>query len=510
MAVQNPLYLEASSADYKEALEEKKPRSWLKSISAFANTFGGRLIFGVQNEPRAVVGLSDPQHVISKLSELIQSRIDPAPHYRAYEMKIEGKSCVVCEVQNGPAYPYYYAADGVHVAYLRHGDQSVEATSRELNELILKGMNQTFDALPSTYNLGDVSFTLLAATFKQRTKEEFDLSKDLFSTGLITEGGQITNGGLLLCDQGVLRQSRIFCTRWKGNYKGNVNEDALHDKEFESASLITLLQNAEDFVRVNMKNPWSIRGMVREERSDYPYKAVREVLVNALIHRDYQILGSEIHVDIFDNRMEISSPGGMINGKRIQDMNLHHIPSMRRNQVISDVFARLDFMERRGSGIDRILNSYLEVTQKPDFYSDTDFFLVTLPNRSIAVPAQLTLEDMDFSEENFATSPRNFATFPENFATSPENFASQQYKKLQDMERKKFQDSLKPLPLNKKTKSRVEALFYRYGYEYSFHSNNAADVFGIKQSAATYILRKLREADIIQSPQYGLYQFKRK
>ena len=250
--------------------------------------------------------------------------------------------------------------------------------------------------------------------------------------------------------------------------------------------------------------------MVREERSDYPYKAVREVLVNALIHRDYQILGSEIHVDIFDNRMEISSPGGMINGKRIQDMNLHHIPSMRRNQVISDVFARLDFMERRGSGIDRILNSYLEVTQKPDFYSDTDFFLVTLPNRSIAVPAQLTLEDMDFSEENFATSPRNFATFPENFATSPENFASQQYKKLQDMERKKFQDSLKPLPLNKKTKSRVEALFYRYGYEYSFHSNNAADVFGIKQSAATYILRKLREADIIQSPQYGLYQFKRK
>ena len=82
--------------------------------------------------------------------------------------------------------------------------------------------------------------------------------------------------------------------------------------------------------------------MTREERSDYPYKAVREVLVNALIHRDYQVLGSEIHIEMFDDRMEISSPGGMANGRRIQDMDLRHFSSMRRNQVISDVFSRLN------------------------------------------------------------------------------------------------------------------------------------------------------------------------
>ena len=146
------------------------------------------------------------------------------------------------EVQNGPAYPYYYAADGVRVAYVRHGDQSVEATARELNELILKGMNQTFDALPSPYRVGDVSFTLLAATFKNLRHEEFDLAKELPSAGLVTLDGQVTNGGLLLCDQGVLRQSRVFCTRWKGNCKGNIDEDALDDKEFQGASLITTLR----------------------------------------------------------------------------------------------------------------------------------------------------------------------------------------------------------------------------------------------------------------------------
>ena len=186
MTSQNILYIEASKADYKEQLEEKKPRSWLKSVSAFANTHGGHLIFGVKNEPRTVAGLADPQAVIGKATELIKARIDPAPRYMVRVVEIEGKVCVDLEVQNGPAYPYYYAADGVRVAYVRHGDQSVEATARELNELILKGMNQTFDALPSPYRVGDVSFTLLAATFKNLRHEEFDLAKELPSAGLVT------------------------------------------------------------------------------------------------------------------------------------------------------------------------------------------------------------------------------------------------------------------------------------------------------------------------------------
>lgn len=84
-------------------------------------------------------------------------------------------------------------------------------------------MNKTFDALPSPYHMGDVSFTLLAATFKNALKEDFQPDKDLFSTTLVTEDGQVTNGGLLLCDQGVLSQSRIFCTRWKGTHKGNID-----------------------------------------------------------------------------------------------------------------------------------------------------------------------------------------------------------------------------------------------------------------------------------------------
>ena len=113
-------------------------------------------------------------------------------------------------------------------------------------------------------------------------------------------------------------------------------------------------------------------------------------------------------MEVFDDRLEITSPGGMMNGRRVQDMDIRHIPSMRRNQVISDVFSRLGFMERRGSGIDRILNSYVEVAQKPTFYSDSDFFIVTLPNRSVATPAQISMESVEAQPAKVSTSSKKW------------------------------------------------------------------------------------------------------
>ena len=153
----NDLLLEGSSVDYKEALETKKPRSWLKSISAFANSFGGHIVFGVRDNPREVCGLDNPQEVISKITELIKARIDPTPRYQLHAFAEDDKICIDLEIQNGPAYPYYYRFEGVCVAYIRNGDQSEEVSRQQLSALILKGMNKTFDALPSPYHMGDVS-----------------------------------------------------------------------------------------------------------------------------------------------------------------------------------------------------------------------------------------------------------------------------------------------------------------------------------------------------------------
>ncbi len=118
---------------------------------------------------------------------------------------------------------------------------------------------------------------------------------------------------------------------------------------------------------------------------DYPERAVEEGIVNALIHRDYLVVGSEVHIDIFEYRLEIYSPGGMVDGINVQDRDIMQIPSQRRNPIIADMFSRLHFMERRGSGIKKIIKEY-EAQYKysddmhPEFISENGGFFLTLKN----------------------------------------------------------------------------------------------------------------------------------
>lgn len=499
--------IEATHLDYKVSLETEKPKSWLKSVVAFANTKGGHILFGVTNNDHNPIGLDDAQGTASKISELLTSRVEPPVRYTLtpFNSKIEGRLCIDLEVANGPHYPYYYVHEKTREIYVRRGDRSEIATVVEQNNLILKGMNKTYDSLPSSYDLSDVSFTLLAATFKKETGDDFVLAKDLVSMGFVTEEGKVTNAGLLLCDQGYLKQSKVVCTRWKGTEKGSVEGDALDDEEFTGVSLITLLSNVEAFIRTNSKNPWSIRGMRREEKSDYPFKAVREVLVNALIHRDYQSIGSEVHVDMYDDRMEISSPGGMISGSRIQDLDLKRVPSMRRNEIISDIFGRLHYMERRGSGIRRILNSYIDYTEQPEFYSDEYFFIVTLPNRSEARSAQMELElvfenaTMQQSSEETQLPSEKTQQSLEETQLSVEEKEKEELKKWMKCRAEKI--------FNEKTFEKLLVLLEKYGSEYYFNRRTIANAFGITENAASRIIRKAVDCGIMRKEKKGVYYF---
>ena len=178
--------------------------------------------------------------------------------------------------------------------------------------------------------------------------------------------------------------SRIFCTRWNGLEKGSIFDDALDDKEFEG-NLIYLLQNGSDFIRNNSKVRFAKKAQYRVDKPDYADRAVTEALVNALIHRDYIVRGSEIHIDMYDDRLEIQSPGGMFEGKPIQDCNINTVGSVRRNPVIADLFHRMKFMERRGSGLRKIVSEteklpgYTEEL-RPEFHSSGTDFRVVLKN----------------------------------------------------------------------------------------------------------------------------------
>ena len=233
------------------------------------------------------------------------------------------------------------------------------------------------------YDFDNMSFTKLKSVYKQRTGSTFE-DTDYESFGLIDEKGNLTNAGALLADESPVRHSRLFCTRWNGLTKASGIMDALDDKEY-TGSLVTLLQAGTDFVRNNSKKAWRKVGDGRIEMPDYPDRAVLEGVVNALIHRNYMEIGSEVHIDMFDDRIEIYSPGGMVSGISLEGKNLLKIPSKRRNPILADIFSRLKYMERRGSGFKKILADYegqveFDETKMPVFDADNDDFTLTLYN----------------------------------------------------------------------------------------------------------------------------------
>ena len=377
------LIAEATEYEFKVAVEVTKPRSWLKTVSAFANGIGGSIYFGVSDDGVAV-GLEDPQQAVARISEIIKVRIEPAIKDIVVEaLIIDGHEILRVKIPNGANTPYYYMGDGNKVAYYRIGNESAPAPIAVLNELLMKGLNQSFDALETRYRFSDYSYTLFAATYKQKTNNGVDKPKDYQSFNMVSTNGMLTFVGALFADQCPIYQSRVFCTRWNGLKKGGLYVDALDSDEYQG-NAISLLADALKFVRHNSSIKWKKTGSGRIEMPDYPSEAVHEALVNALVHRDYMIQGSEIHVDMYDDRLEIVSPGGMADGNLIQDLDIDDVASIRRNPIICDIFSRLKLMERRGSGLRKMVDQYPEDTV-PSFRSTAQTFVAALPNLGFCV-----------------------------------------------------------------------------------------------------------------------------
>ena len=261
------------------------------------------------------------------------------------------------------------------------------------------------------------------ATYLEWTGLRFEPS-DYVSFGLIDKNGFLTNAGKLMTDQHTVYNSRMFCTRWNGLEKGSIFDDALDDKEYEG-NLIYLLKSGSEFIRNNSKVRFVKKAQYRVDKPDYAERAVTEALVNALIHRDYIVLGSEVHIDMFDDRLEITSPGGMFGGGSIQEYDIYSIRSMRRNPVIADLFHLMKYMERRGSGLRKIVSETEKLpgyadTYKPEFYSTAADFRVILKNvnyhheHSIMVAPHDTTHDTthDATHDNIGTKILAFCSEP--------------------------------------------------------------------------------------------------
>jgi ATP-dependent DNA helicase RecG len=354
------LISECTEYDFKLMLEERRPKSWLKSVSAFANGLGGSLFLGIDDDG-SVKGVADVQHVCEIISAKIRDYMDPLPEIEMIPHKNdEGLNILQLKVNPGNYTPYYYVGDGQRVAFVRVGDESIPATAEHMVRLVLKGSNKTYDSLVTDYRQDDNTFIILANEFKKRTEYDWD-KKYLLSFGLVTGNGYLTNAGALFSDDCPLCQSRLYCTRWAGKDKS----DAINDAEF-TGNVIMLLRESMNFVKSNTRKGWEKLPNGRKNKPEYAERAVLEAMVNHFIHRDYTVIGGEVHLDIYDDRLTVTSPGGMYNGQIIQNLDIANVSSERRNPILANVMAQLDYMEKRGSGLTRICNE----TKALDGYKD--------------------------------------------------------------------------------------------------------------------------------------------
>ena len=278
--------------------------------------------------------------------------------------------------------------------------------------------------------------------------------------------------------------------------------EALDDKEY-SGSLLTLLQDGEKFVKNNTKKRWKKAPDGRMEMPDIPERAALECIVNGLIHRDYLELGSEVHIDIFDDCMEVYSPGGMLDGSFVQNLDTDHVPSRRRNPVIADVFSRINYMERRGSGFRKIKDDYRRAVNyrpelEPKFYSDTTSFWVILYNLNYHVAI-----------DRIGTKKQSLEN--EKTVVLKEKQLFQNEKTVVSKQKQLFERKVNELQVSTITKKKIMQLHEQFGNNIIFSRADIMRITGITSSPAGDLIKKMQSANLIEFVSgygKGKYRFK--
>ncbi len=340
----------------------------VKTVVAFANTSGGILCIGIA-DGGAVVGVPNMDDTMLKVSNAVRDAIKPdVTLFVAYHPEsIDGKSVLKVVVQKGTSSPYYLAGKGMRPegVYVRQGASTVPATETAILRMIKETDGEKYEEVRSLNQ--SLSFEEAEKEFAARGVP-FGIHQQR-TLGLLNAGDIYTNLGLLLSDQCVHTiKLAVFEGKVKSTFK---------DRRDFSGSLLKQLGDAYAFIDRYNRNRSEIEGLHRVDKRDYPVEAVREALLNALVHRDYAFSDSTL-ISIFDDRIELVSIGGLVRGITFEDMMLGI--SVARNKNLANVLYRLQLIEAYGTGIPKIMRSYEGYAVKPQIEATDNAFKITLPN----------------------------------------------------------------------------------------------------------------------------------
>ena len=354
----------------KLELKEQINAEFKKEIIAFANTDGGEIFVGVARDG-SITGIENPEAEMEKIGNMIRDGIKPdLTAYTSIERIEDGGKTLICvSVSRGLKRPYHLTDKGLKPTgvFVRYGVSSVPATDEVIRQMLKESDGTAFDKMRSVNQ--ELTFEYAKNTF-QVSHIAFDKSQQK-TLGLIDMDGYYTNAALLLSDQcGHIIRCAVYEGTGKSSFKTR--------KEF-SGSLLKQLDDTFSFLSLNNNLRATFDGLRRIDYSDYPEEAMREALLNAVVHRDYDYSGSII-INIYKDRMEFISLGGLVKGLTLADIKGG--VSQPRNMVIANIFYRLELIESYGTGIQKMIESYAGCGIEPKFAPAPASFVVSLPNRN--------------------------------------------------------------------------------------------------------------------------------
>jgi len=363
-----------------------------KSVIAFANSGGGMIYVGVKDEG-VVAGLSDVDSDMLAINNMLRDGIKPdvTMFAHCYIEKFSDKKIIRINIQRGADRPYYLVGKGLRPegVYVRYGAASVPSTDTAIRKMIRETDGDSFEKLRSMEQ--NLTFTSAKIEFVKR-KVKFGVSQ-MVTFGIINFDKIYTNLALLFSEQCVHTIKTVIFQ--------DTTQLVFKDRHEFSGSLFKQINDVYNYLDLNNKTTATFDKLLRIDSRDYPETALREALMNAVVHREYSTSGS-ILIKIFSNRIEFISPGGLVNGIEVEDILSGY--SACRNSTLADVFYRLQFIEAYGTGIMKIFEAYKTSLTQPKIEVTPNVFKMILPNLNTVPVVIETLKQgesvMRFVNEN--------------------------------------------------------------------------------------------------------------
>lgn len=374
-----------------------------KEIIAFANCEGGKIYIGVQDDG-TVSGLDNPDEAALRVSNMVRDAIKPdLTMFLHYEtLTVDGKKIVAVDIQQGTERPYYIAKKGLRPegVYVRQGYSSVPATNTVIRRMIKETDGDHFEEMRSLEQ--NLTFEYAKKTFEERNVK-FGPAQ-MKTLGIVTQDDVYTNLGLLLSDQCV---HTIKAAVFKGT-----KQNEFHDRKEFSGSLFQQMDDVYDFIDFRNQTHSTFDRLYRIDRRDYPETAVREALLNLLVHREYSFRASTF-ISLYTDRLEFTSIGGLVSGVSLKDVTMGI--SVCRNTKLANVFYRLELIEAYGTGIIKIMDAYEGTGMTPQIETSDNAFKIILPNLNASPEPTKTTQvhsQKDTPEEKVITltKERGFVT----------------------------------------------------------------------------------------------------